>query len=302
MKEFLCNETTTFLYDFLKNEWKDNINVVHLFKTNDMFKEIQKVQLEMLEKYFHIDMAKNPNDSVIYLNKQVIFKFNNYFKDYKIIKNTTKNLKNEFLHLFFNNANKYNVNMDTLHDTICIKDYNISNLKNITLLNNTFYISRNETKQEYKIYPNLYTREVLMIYINKILSSENIKCIYDKDIEKFCFSSVNTFHIFFNNELSILLGFKNESYVGKNMYISDTLIKLNQLTNIYIQLSIAGINVDIVKTNNTLKWYTIHKKLCDTSTSIKKGTNEIKINIFNSDFVKINCDYLIDILFELSSC
>lgn len=322
MQEFLCKETTTFLYNHLQEKWKTNNDIINLFKQKDIYEQIKKNQVKVLQAHKDVKMDEK---GIIFLNKIIIREMDNFFDFYienkgekkpksilKKTKDITPPVEKEFFHLFFDNQNNYTANIkDSINEKICVKTCTVNNLENIHKQNNSFWISTNENdKQEFKVLVNNYTCDGLTDYINKILEKQEIKFIYNSEINKFCFSSNKSFHLFLNNNLAELIGFKNESYIGQNMYISDTQPHFDVFKNIYIQLTIGQQKLDFIKTNNNLSWYSIllqdnFKKILyekNYKTILDIHDKNISIDLFDNYFNKITCNYSINVLFELVSC
>jgi hypothetical protein len=317
MQEFLCNETTTFLYNFLQNEWKDNKVVIKLFKDRDIYAQIQKIQKKTLSEREDMQMTQ---ENIITLNKNVLSEMNNFFEFYakkqmgnskpkSILKATTVQCpQKELIHLFFNRENNFTVNMDsTLHKQVCIKTCSIDNLNNIHEGNNVFGISINDEKQEFKIPINNYSCEGLVAFVNKTLQKKKIEFIYNNEICKFCFlSKGGVFNLFLNKSLAELLGFKNESYISQDFYISDIEPKFDLFNNIFVQLTLGQQSFNFVKTNNKLQWYSVlvpntRKKIIYEKHYIyinNENDNTMNISLYDNYLDKITCNFSINILLE----
>jgi hypothetical protein len=317
MQEFLCNETTTFLYNFLQNEWIDNEIIIKLFKDRDIYAQIQKIQKKILLERGDIQMTQ---ENIIALNKNVLNEMNKFFEFYtkkqikpkSILKATTVQQpypQKELIHLFFNRENNFNVNIDsTLHKQVCIKTCTIDNLNNIHEGNNVFGISINDEKQEFKIPINNYSYEGLVAFVNKTLQKKKIEFIYNNEICKFCFlSKGGVFNLFLNKSLAELLGFKNESYISQDFYISDIEPKFDLFNNIFVQLTLGQQSLSFVKTNNKLQWYSIlvpntRKKIIYEKHYIHINNNSdsdtMNISLYDNYLDKITCNFSINILLE----
>jgi hypothetical protein len=305
---FLCNETTTYLYNFVQNKYKTQNLIVKLFKEQDMFSQIINVQKKVLKNNLINNTHEKSDDIIISLNKLVISEIE-AFIEYYLSKPKKRQDQQKTLHLFFKNENNYRIDLpQSDNNTLCIKSVQIKNLRNI---NNFCVFSTiiNQIKQEYKVISKHYTIDELVDVINKLLNN-NIKLIFNKILNKVCFTSKEDFEIYLDNDLAYLFGFEKTNLVNDKTYISDTDIKFDIFDNIYIQIYMDNQKIDFVTTNAKINWYSImtnsnqdFKKVNYNSIKIPINDlqNKFQIKVYNNYFNLIeNTKCIVDLILELN--
>lgn len=212
-------------------------------------------ELITLYSNFLINLKENPQESSLQ-NDFVFFSEYSDFSDTNI--EPSQSIYSSF------------VNIHGVINKVCIKNISINcSIFNITSLNNTFYILKNNTdiREEFKLKIGYYTNLEIEAHMNAIFRNNNINCMlrYNKDLQRFSFGVFSDDKkciekLFLTESLSNLLGYsKNVFDISQDhiFSISDKKCSLDIFNNLYFQIYFNEIALPFYSTNSPLTWYSI---------------------------------------------